>query len=175
MTSSQTDRSVPAPLLVTTGDERAVLDAFLDFHRGVVRSKASGVSDEDARRRLVGSQTTLAGLVKHLTVVERSWFPHLLTGAAFGQEAGDGGEEVTGFEVGPHESIEDLIAAYDRACAVSREVAAGFPLDHVVHHPQVGPVSLRWIMVHVVEETARHAGHADILREQTDGATGVTG
>ncbi|GII21583.1 hypothetical protein Pme01_11800 [Planosporangium mesophilum] len=157
---------------MTTGTERDVLEAFLDFHRGVVRSKVSGVSDEDARRRLVPSETTLAGLIKHLTVVERTWFPELLTGPSSPAPGAD-----DGFQVGPAETIGSLIAGYDRACEVSREVAAGFALDDVVTHPhpQLGQVSLRWIMVHVIEETARHAGHADILREQTDGATGVTG
>ncbi|HEV7900013.1 MAG TPA: DinB family protein [Planosporangium sp.] len=171
MTAQQADRALPQPLLVTTGTERDVLEAFLDFHRGVVRSKVSGVSDEDARRRLVPSETTLAGLIKHLTVVERTWFPGLLTGPA-PEPDGDGG-----FQVGPHETIESLIVEYDRACEVSRQVVADFGLDHVVAHPhpQLGQVSLRWVIVHVIEETARHAGHADILREQTDGATGVAG
>ncbi|MFI8998787.1 DinB family protein [Streptomyces sp. NPDC053542] len=174
--SAPTD--VPAPLLVRTGGEREVLEAFLDFHRSTLRGKVQGLADDAARRRLVPSETTLAGLVKHLTLVERSWFPDLLTAAEppakdAGEAAAAGGHD-GGWEVGPEESLDGLLAAYDEACARSRAVAAPFPLDHVVPHPQIGEMSLRWIYVHVIEETARHVGHADILREQTDGATGVT-
>jgi hypothetical protein len=72
-------------------------------------------------------------------------------------------------------TVEELVAAYRAECARSRETAARYPLDHTGSHPQLGPVSLRWIYVHMIEETARHVGHADILREQTDGATGALG
>ena len=73
------------------------------------------------------------------------------------------------------EPSSDLRAGYERACAASRQVAAGFLLDDSVPHPRIGQVSLRWIYVHMIEESARHVGHADILREQTDGATGFDG
>ncbi|MEV0600121.1 DinB family protein [Streptomyces sp. NPDC050315] len=164
--------ALPAPLLVRTGGEREVLEAFLDFHRSTLRGKVRGLADDAARRRLVPSETTLAGLVKHLTLVERSWFPGLLTGAEAPEKDADGHDG--GWEVGPEESLDGLLAAYEEACARSRAVAAPLPLDHVVPHPEIGEMSLRWIYVHVIEETARHVGHADILREQTDGATGVT-
>ncbi|MFF5171866.1 DinB family protein [Micromonospora sp. NPDC000089] len=162
-----------APVIARTGDERAVLDAFLDFHRSILLRKVRGLSDADARRRLVPSTTTLAGLVKHLTMVERNWFHRLLApapGEVFvtGEQDGD-----ASFTVGPDETLAGLVEAYQAACARSREVAAGFPLDHVVPQPQLGEVSLRWILVHLIEETARHAGHADILRELTDGETGA--
>ncbi|WP_030608573.1 DinB family protein [Streptomyces sclerotialus] len=159
---------LPAPLLVRTGGEREVLEAFLDFHRSTLREKVHGLADEAARRRLVPSETTLAGLVKHLTLVERSWFPALLADDEVPAQDGHTG----GWEVTPEESLDALLAEYDAACARSREAAAAFPLEHVVPHPQIGEISLRWIYVHMIEETARHAGHADILREQTDGATG---
>ncbi|MER7394268.1 DinB family protein [Streptomyces sp. NPDC000151] len=165
---------LPAPMRVRTGGEREVLEAFLDFHRSTLRGKVRGLADAAARRRLVPSETTLAGLVKHLTVVERAWFPDLLSGPA--SPAGDAkapGEHDGGWELEPEESLDGLLAAYDAACAESRAVAASFPLDHVVPHPQIGEISLRWVYVHLIEETARHVGHADILREQTDGATGV--
>ncbi|MEU7655407.1 DinB family protein [Micromonospora taraxaci] len=161
------------PVLARTGDERAVLSAFLDFHRGVLLRKLRGLSDADAGRRLVPSATTLAGLVKHLTLVERNWFPTLLA-----PEPGDvylTSEEdaVASFTLGDRETVAELVAAYERACARSRAVAASLDLDHVVPHPQLGEVSLRWILVHMIEETARHAGHADILRELTDGECGA--
>ena len=75
----------------------------------------------------------------------------------------------------PGATADRLIAAYAGACEASREVAAGFGLDDTAPHPRLGHVSLRWVYVHLIEETARHAGHADILRELTDGATGFDG
>ncbi|MFI0794873.1 DinB family protein [Micromonospora rubida] len=161
------------PVLARTGDERAVLESFLDFHRATVTRKLRGLSDADARRRLVPSLTTLAGLVKHLTLVERNWFPYLLA-----PEPGDvppttEEEAAASFTLDDADTVQSLLAGYERACARSRAVAAHFDVDHVVPHPQLGEVSLRWILTHMVEETARHAGHADILRELTDGATGA--
>jgi hypothetical protein len=80
-----------------------------------------------------------------------------------------------GWSVAPNATIEGLLAEYDLACQASREAAAGFALEDTVPHSRLGRVSLRWIYVHMIEETARHAGHADILREQIDGATGFDG
>ncbi|ATO17078.1 mini-circle protein [Micromonospora sp. WMMA2032] len=161
------------PVLARTGDERAILDAFLDFHRATVLRKARGLADADARRRLVPSLTTLAGLLKHLTLVEGNWF-----GRLFAPEPGDvyltSQEEAdASFTLGPADTVEALTVAYEAACDRSRAIAARFDLDHVVPHPQLGEVSLRWVLVHLIEETARHAGHADILRELTDGETGA--
>lgn len=162
-----------APVIARTGDERAVLEAFLDFHRGIVQRKLRGLADADAARRLVPSETTVAGVVRHLTMVEANWFPWLLA-------PGPGEEHVTSAEaareswtIRPDDTVEKLATAYEAACDRSREVAARFPLDHVVPQPQLGEVNLRWIYVHMIEETARHAGHADILRELTDGRTGT--
>ncbi|MBX6382239.1 MAG: DinB family protein [Microbispora sp.] len=160
-----------AVIRAATGDERQVLEAFLDFLRAMVVRKARGLSEEDVRRRHVPSATTLAGLIKHLTVVERNWFARVL---AQDPTVPPPSEEdaASSFAVGDDETIEALIAAYEQACAESRRIAAGFPLDHEVPHEQIPALSLRWIYVHMIEETARHAGHADILRELTDGATG---
>lgn len=162
-----------AVVRANTGGERTVLEAFLDFYRDVVVRKVRGLADEDARRRLVPSLTTLAGILRHLTVVERNWFVGLL-GQRPEAIAGPA-DEGPSWTVDPGETVEALIARYERACATSREMAAGFELDHVVPHPDLGQVSLRWIYVHMIEETARHAGHADILRELTDGAVGELG
>ncbi|MDT3444042.1 MULTISPECIES: DinB family protein [unclassified Pseudofrankia] len=150
-----------------TAGEREILEAFLDFYRDVVAHKVLGVGDQEARRRLVPSATTLAGLVRHLTTVERNWF-HRLTG-----ENPDLPE--SSWALTDADALGALLKEYDQACAQSRAAAAGFALDHVVPHPDAGEVSVRWIYVHMIEETARHAGHADILRELTDGATGVLG
>lgn len=161
------------PILARTGDERAVLESFLDFHRAIVLRKARGLSDADASRRLVPSLTTLAGLLQHLALVEGNWLPRL-----FAPEPGDvyltsEEEAEASFTLGPADTVETLAVRYEAACARSRAIAARFDLDHVVPHPQLGEVSLRWVLVHLIEETARHAGHADILRELTDGQTGA--
>jgi hypothetical protein len=162
------------PELAAVADERTMLGVFLDYYREAVKAKVRGVSEEDARRRLVPSATTLAGLIKHLCRVEVSWFQHRLAQIPSGDlpalrwidDDPDGD-----FRVAPHETVE-LIAQYDEQCALSRQTAASFQLDDVVPHPYLGEVSMRWIYVHMIEETARHAGHADILREQLDGTTG---
>lgn len=157
----------------SVGDERAVLAAFLDLHRDVVVRKVRGVPDERARRRLVPSLTTLAGLLAHLTIVERNWFVGLLCQRS--EAIAGPADEAPSWTVDPDATVDELVARYQRACAESRENAAGFDLDHVVPHPELGRISLRWIYVHMIEETARHAGHADILRELTDGSVGALG
>lgn len=159
--------------LVSTSDERAVLEAFLDLYRDIVVKKVTGLSTEAAHRRLVPSATTLAGLVCHLASVEREWFHAVLRQRA----PAEAGVRVAddGWSVGSGQSIDVLAADYQRACATSRQLAAQFSLADSVPHPRLGRVSLRWIYVHMIEETARQAGHADILREQTDGAVGFDG
>jgi uncharacterized damage-inducible protein DinB len=160
---------------VSTGSERPVLEAFLDFHRQVLVSKVDGISDNQARHRRVPSKTTLAGLIKHMIGVERGWFAEVLGGRdpeAIGPNVG-GGEE--SWDLAENETISSLTSEYEQTCEQSRQTAARFALDDAVPEPNMGQVSLRWIYVHMIEETARHVGHADILREQTDGAAGIDG
>ena len=161
--------------VASVANERTTLEALLDYCRDAVKAKLRGVSEEDARRRLVPSQTTLGGLIKHLARVEVSWFQHrlgqipvadlpLLSRAIEDPESD--------FRVEEEDTVEALIARYEEQCARSREIAAHHELDDVVPHPVLGEVSMRWIVIHMIQETARHAGHADILREQIDGSTG---
>jgi uncharacterized damage-inducible protein DinB len=171
--TEQTIDPTLGPVLARTGDERAILESFLDFHRGVVLRKLRGLSDAEATRRLVPSATTLAGLVKHLTLVERNWFPVLLAPEPGDVYLNSAADATASFTLDEGDTVDGLAEAYERACDRSRAVAARFDLDHVVPHPQLGEVSVRWILVHLIEETARHAGHADILRELTDGSTGA--
>jgi uncharacterized damage-inducible protein DinB len=144
-----------------------MLEAYLDYHREALRRKVLGVSNEDARRRLVPSLTTLGGLLKHMTAVERHWFHELM-----GPEEPPGPRGDDTFVLVPEDTVESLIADYDRECARSRELSSEYTLADSLHHESLGDISLRWIFVHMIEETARHAGHADILRELTDGKTG---
>jgi hypothetical protein len=159
--------------MVSASSEREVLEAFLDLYRDVAVRKVAGLSADSAGRRLVASSTTLAGIVKHLTSVEREWFGSVLDQ----KPPSDVGVRVAddGWHVDPSDNIDVLIADYHHACAQSRQVATRFHLDDTVPQARLGRVSLRWIYVHMIEETARHAGHADILRELTDGATGFDG
>jgi uncharacterized damage-inducible protein DinB len=158
--------------LVSTAGEREAMEAFLEYYRGLLPAKVRGLSEQDARRRLVPSATTLAGLLKHLAAVERGWFQRRLGGvdeaAIEGNARGDGPSWI----VAETQAIDDLAAELEEACARSRAVAAGLRLEDSVPHPRLGRVSLRWVYLHMIEEYARHAGHADILREQTDGAVG---
>jgi uncharacterized damage-inducible protein DinB len=175
MTTPQPNPPLAPDELVSTGSEREVLEAFLDFHRQVLVRKVSGVSEQEARLRRVPSRTTLAGLVKHMIGVERGWFQRVLAGrspADIGPNVGGGDDS---WDLEANETVESLVEEYRRTCEQSRQTAARFSLDHAVPHRRLGHVSLRWIYVHMVEETARHVGHADILREQTDGAAGVDG
>ncbi|WP_308271159.1 DinB family protein [Kitasatospora sp. SUK 42] len=151
-------------------DERTTLLSFLDYLRQAVIGKVAGVSDEDARRPGVASGTSLLWLVRHLTVVELNWFEWAYRGL--------GAEPLETDEV-PLDgaTLAGEIAAYRAAIARSNAVAADAPdLDRpgarsLRPDDTEGP-SLRWVLVHMIEETGRHAGHADILREQLDGAVG---
>jgi len=155
-----------------TGDERRVLAEFLRYQRWVMVGKLRGLSEEDARRRIVPSATTAIGLVRHLTGVERNWFVvHMARVPRDKLDNSRGGDE--SWEIPEGATVESVIADYEAACAESDRIARALPLDHAVPHPRLGRVSLRWVYVHMIEETARHAGHLDILRELTDGVTGV--
>lgn len=161
--------------LAAVADERTTLETFLDYYREAVKNKVRGVSEDDARRQLVPSATTLAGLIKHLSRVEASWFQHRLAQMDLEDVPllqGWRDDPERDFRIDPSETVPGLVALYDDQCALSREIGASFDLDDIVPHPALGRVSARWIYVHMIEETARHAGHADILREQIDGATG---
>jgi hypothetical protein len=132
--------------------EKDVLTGFLDHLRTAVAAKAEGVPEAQARAAGVPSGTNLLGLVKHLTHVERRW---LL------------GDDVTDwkatFHAGPHDTAETILAVYRKTTAAANEEIASWR--------DLTP-SQRWTLTHLIEETARHAGHADILRELIDGATG---
>ena len=158
--------------LVAVAGERETLEGFLEYHRRVLGGKLRGLSEEDARRRLVPSQTTLLGLVSHAAAVERNWFQHYLDGTPREEITGNARGDAPSWETGPGTTIAGVIAEFGSACATSRRIAANFTLDQAVPHDRLGHVSLRWIYVHIIREHARHIGHADILREQIDGATG---
>jgi uncharacterized damage-inducible protein DinB len=158
----------PPEDLVSAAAERPVLERFLDVYRDNVVEKVAGVTEEQARRRLVPSLSTLGGLLKHLRWVEYGWF-HQLFGARTGSHRREH-ERDWEFVLEPADTVASIVDDYRAVCARSRAIAARHTLDDVVPHDGMGEVSLRWIYVHLIEETARHAGHLDILREQIDAA-----
>ncbi|MEN3615254.1 DinB family protein [Plantactinospora sp. ZYX-F-223] len=147
-------------------DERTTLTAFLDYLREAVAAKVAGVPDEQARRPGVASGTSLLWLVKHLTATELNWFVWAYAG-----------EDVPKWDdqAPATEPAAELLAAYRAAVDRSNAIlAACTDLDRpgIRSLRETTPPSMRWLLVHMIEETARHAGHADILREQFDGAVG---
>jgi len=158
-----------------TGTERELLVEFLDWHRTAVHRKLTGLSEADARRRLVESVTTPAGIVKHLAEVERWWFQMVLAGRRDVPMLSTEEDPDADFRVDDADTVAGLLAGYEAECATSRGLVAAIPdLGYVAQRKVRGKeYSLRWILLHMIEETARHNGHLDILREQLDGATGV--
>lgn len=151
-------------------DEPTTLLTFLDYLREAVIGKTDGLADEEARRPGVASGTSLLWLVRHLTAVELNWFVWAYRG--------EGGEPWDDDAPSPgDETVAGSVAAYRVAIARANEViaAASGHLDRPgvrSLRPNAEAPSMRWLLVHMIEETGRHAGHADIIREQLDGATG---
>ncbi len=145
--------------------ELEALVAALEAQRDGVLKKLAGLSEDDARRSTVGSGTNLAGLVQHLTFVESMWFEEV----AAGRKPSRG---LRTMDVEPAMSLRDLRAEYRAACATSNEIITALG-DASAPVPGKGKSrDLRAVMLVVIAETARHAGHADIIREQIDGQTG---
>jgi hypothetical protein len=158
--------------LVAVAGERETLEGFLEYHRRALGGKLRGLSEEEARRRLVPSLTTMLGLVSHAAAVERNWFQHYLGGTPREEITGNARGDDPSWDVAGDATIAGVLDEFESACAVSRRIAAGFAIDQTVPHDKLGRVTLRWIYVHIIREHARHLGHADILREQIDGVTG---
>lgn len=157
----------------THGAEREVLTASLAALRAAVERKARGLDATLVRRPMVDSGTSLVGLVRHLSDVENFWFRHVF--AAEREIPFYGGSPDDAFAVDDGVDVDEAFARYRRAQAdADRIVAASDDLDRLAtrEHREGERPTLRWILVHVIDETARHAGHADILRELIDGAVG---
>ncbi len=156
-------------------DERTALEQWLDYHRATLLLKCAGLTAEQLKRRAAPPSTlSLLGLVRHLTEVERWWFRM----HAGGQELDfpyDPDQTGADFDDTAHADAEGNLSAYLEEIAAAREAAAGKDLDLLVpsrgDHPE-RTRDIRWIYVHMIEEYARHNGHADLLREAIDGATG---
>jgi uncharacterized damage-inducible protein DinB len=180
--------SVPGSSIVgmtnpLSSDPKAVLHRYLNRSREALMWKVQGLSDHDVRRPLTRTGTNMLGLVKHLASVEAGYF-----GGCFGRPLPDppawfaeldeaDPEPNLDMWATPDESTADILGLYRRACAHADETIAALDLDAVGQvpwwGPQAGPATLHRMLVHMIDETARHCGHADIVRELIDGAAGV--
>jgi hypothetical protein len=182
MTSTTTHQEAPVSTTVT--GERADLLEALAAHRGFLRHTVQGLTDEQARQRTTVSELTLGGLIKHVAEIERGWVDFVLEGPAAMSGGADWSGEPTpemieaftsGFRLLPDETLEGVLARYEEVARRTDELVATVDLD--LSHPlpeapwfeKGARRSARRVFVHIVGETAQHAGHADILREALDG------
>ncbi|WP_416983687.1 DinB family protein [Streptomyces sp. T028] len=167
-----TQRTEPAQ----NADERAMLEGWLEYHRQTLEWKCEGLTDAQLRTAAVPpSELSLLGLVRHMADVERGWFRRVLAGEDPGpiyySEAEPDGE----FHLTEEDTWEEGYATWQAEIAAARRYAADFALDDLSRGTSRftnEPFNLRWIYTHMIEEYARHNGHADLLRERIDGATG---
>ena len=168
---------MPAPRIRPPGgaDERTQLVGWLDLQRSLVHFKCEGLSDEDAHRALLPTSPamTVAGLVSHLRWVEHCWFEVLFLDHGADENPQFGPVEAADFQV-DGAPLGRLLDEYARQCTASNEIVATASLDDLGRNAEYGAdtLSLRWILLHMLEEVARHVGQLDIIREQLDGATG---
>jgi hypothetical protein len=163
----------PKPL--SSGEERSQLDSWLAFYRATLLKKCAGLNVEELARRPIESSTmSLLGLLRHMTFVEQVWFERRFADydvAPYYRRPGN--VDVAWTEL-DGATLDDVVALFNQACATSDDLARGHELDEFAKFAGVGrdPVDLRWIYLHMIEEYARHCGHADVLRELIDGVTG---
>lgn len=154
-----------------TGDEGPMLVSILNKQREVMVWKLEGLTDEELRRPMTPSGTNLLGIVKHLAAVEYGWFCTTFGKATEPLPFNDEDEDAD-LRVNDDESTEDILGFYRRACDASDLAMGEVGLDGEGTAWFGDTVSMRWVILHMIEETARHAGHADIIRELIDGTTG---
>jgi len=152
--------------------EREMLESWLDYHRATLLWKCEGLSDEQLKRRSVEPSTmSLLGLVRHMAEVERNWFRRVLAGEDAPGVFYDDDNPDGDFDLVDRADVASDLEHFDNEVAAARAIAAAHQLDDTgIRHGE--PCSLRWIYAHMIEEYARHNGHADFLRERIDGVTG---
>ena len=162
--------SLPATFAEDVIDQpaRAQFEVFLDEHRAALNGCLDGLTEEQVRRSLVPSRTTLLGLVKHATFVEKVWFDEAVT-CRSRAEIGIPATPDESFVLEDGDTIATVQRAHREACEASRRATSSLGLDDLVHGNRRGPLPLRWVYLHMLRELALHCGHADILREQLIG------
>jgi Protein of unknown function (DUF664) len=158
-----------------TGDERTLLDAWLEFHRATLLTKCAGLTAEQlAERSAAPSTLSLIGLVRHMAEIERSWFRHGFAREQVGGIYYTDDKPDADFEDATAETAEQDLETYRREVELARAAVTGHSLEETFYQERrEAHTSLRWIYLHMIEEYARHNGHADIVREHLDGATGI--
>lgn len=155
------------------GDEKAILGGMLDHYRATILEACSGLTEEQLRKPMVPSGTTLLGMVKHLADDERGWFQEHIANEPVERDFDPDTDPDGDWRVRDDETPEQIFEMYRTECERSRQILDGVSLDYVIEFPgRSFDYSVRWILCHMLEETARHAGHADILREMIDSKTG---
>ncbi|UVI37542.1 DinB family protein [Brevibacterium spongiae] len=160
-----------------TPTERQGLEEFLDYFRQVVRRKADGLTPEQLTHKVASSSLTIGGIVRHLTLVEESWFVEVLQGKDLSDPWASvdwRSEPDWDFDSAAGATAEELLEAHARSCEHSRRILAEVDdLDALTARGDSGGAkfNVRWILIHLIEEYARHAGHADLIREDIDGQT----
>jgi hypothetical protein len=155
--------------------EHEALSGFLDLQRAALVRKVQDVSEADARRAPTVSSLTLLGLVKHAASWERRWVQVVFAGLRLPDEwpehRMDPGHD--DFLLDDSDTVEGCIRRYQHEISLSRSIAASSDLSSPCARPEFAHLNLRWVLLHLIEETARHAGHADIIRESLDGSRGL--
>jgi hypothetical protein len=155
-------------------DERTMLTTFLEYERTVFLRKIGGLGEDELRRVMTASGLTLLGMLKHLGYVERWWFRVAFAGEdlplGWTEEDRD-----ADWHPKPNERAAGLLAFYEGEVEAARRIVEAAALDDVAADPRVDGATLRWIVFHMLEEYARHLGHADLMREGIDGKTGFEG
>lgn len=162
-----------SPYPTLAGGEREMLEAWLDWHRDTLARKCAGLPAEQLRQRAVPPSTmSLLGLVRHMAEVERGWFRQRIAGQDIGSlycEVNDDGD----FDNVDDAEAEEAFATWRAECDAAREVMRGVESLDRTFDMRGGTLSVRWVLVHMLEEYARHNGHADLLRERLDGSKGL--
>ncbi|MGB8860767.1 MAG: DinB family protein [Ilumatobacteraceae bacterium] len=170
-----------APLPRVATDERTTLEEFLDYFRTVLLRKADGLDEVQARQRVGVSQMDMLGMIRHLALVEQWWFSQAFAGSTEEDLWADPDDPDSDWHPGPDDTLAAAVEALHQEIAKARVIAAGassldtltaIPVGPPDNPERYGPRSLRWVFVHMIEEYARHCGHADVIREAIDGAVG---
>ncbi|HWW10548.1 MAG TPA: DinB family protein [Candidatus Acidoferrales bacterium] len=156
-----------------TADEKETLTAFLEWQRATLAQKCAGLTDEQLRERSAPPSTlSLLGLVRHMADVERGWFRRTLDQAdvppLYSTDSDPDGE----FDNVDTANVEEAFATWGAECQQARDIVSAHELDDTGRQRSGRLISMRWILNHMIEEYSRHNGHADLLRERIDGATG---
>jgi uncharacterized damage-inducible protein DinB len=160
-------------------DERELLVGYIRQQRDGLRFAAYGLTDEQARMAPTAGTLSIGGLIKHVGFTEQGWIDRVLQRERGGSFEDQQAAYEDNFAMGPDETLADVLARYDEIAKETDAAIANVDLDHAVPVPKGVPWfpddvetwSVRWVLLHIIEETARHAGHADIVRESIDGAT----